>query len=68
MVMMSSMLKCNISIIAHDEIWNCDDQSTDIAFVYVGGNKCIPTEVSTSMLRLTNFLFKHGFVLFSQNV
>ena len=47
-VMISNMLKQNISIISNDHIWNCEDHLTDIGLVYTIG-KFLPTEVSTSM-------------------
>ena len=49
-IMLSKMLKHNISIIADDNIWNCDGGPPDISFVFTGENRFIPTEVSTSTL------------------
>ena len=51
-VLLSQMLKCNITIISDDNIWNCDGGPTDITFVYVGDNRFIATDVSTSMLTI----------------
>ena len=46
------MLKCNISIIADDNIWKCNGGPPDLSFVFISDNKFIPTEVSTSTLRI----------------
>ena len=58
-VMVSQLLKRNISIISADNIWNCHDSATDIAFIFGGDNKFIPTEVSTS-----TFVFLLMFIVY----
>ena len=45
-VMLSQMLKQNISIIGWDQIWNCLDAAIDIGIMYGGDNKFVATEVS----------------------
>ena len=45
-VMLSQMLKQNISIIGWDQIWNCLDAATDIGIMYGRDNKFVATEVS----------------------
>ena len=45
-VMLSQMLKQNISIIGWDQIWNCLDTATDIGIMYSRDNKFVATEVS----------------------
>ena len=58
-VMVSQLLKRNISIISADNIWNCCDSATDIAFIFGGDDKFIPTEVSTS-----TFVFLLMFIVY----
>ena len=52
-VMVSQLLKRNILIISADNIWNCQDSATDIAFIFGEEDKFIPTEVSTSTICIT---------------
>ena len=58
-VMVSQLLKRNILIISADNIWNCQDSATDIAFIFGGEDKFIPTEVSTSMFVLLSMFIVH---------
>ena len=58
-VMVSQLLKRNISIISTDNIWNCQDSPTDIAFIFGGEDKFIPTEVCTSMFVLLSMFIVH---------
>ena len=65
-VMVSQLLKRNISIILVDNIWNCRDAPTDITFIYGSDNKFIPAEVSRSMfVLLSMFIVKILHFLFS---
>ena len=57
--MASQLLKQNISIISADNIWNCHDVATDIAFIFRGDDKFIPTEVSRS-----TFVFISMFIVY----
>ena len=58
-VMVSQLLKRNISIISADNIWNYHDPTTDITFIFRGDDRFIPTEVSTSM-----FVFLLMFIVY----
>ena len=66
-VMVSQLLKRNILIISADNIWNCHDLATDIAFVFGGEDKFIPTEVSTSMFVSMFVVTLHLLVFISFN-
>ena len=48
--MVSQLLKRNISIISADNIWNCCDSTTDIAFIFRGDDKFIPTDGGTVVM------------------
>ena len=63
-VMVSQLLKRNISIISTDNIWNCQDSATDIAFIFGGEDKFIPTEVSTSTFVLLSMFIVHSHLPF----
>ena len=58
-VMVSQLLKRNTLIISEDNIWNCWDSATDIAFIFGGEDKFIPTEVSTSTFVLLLMFIVH---------
>ena len=58
-VMVSQLLKRNILIISTDNIWNCQDSATDIAVIFRGEDKFIPTEVSTSTFVFLSMFIVH---------
>ena len=60
-VMMSQLLKRNISIISADNIWNCQHSGTDLAFVYGSDDKFIPTEVNRSTFVLLSMFIVEKF-------
>ena len=47
-VMLSTMLKGNISVTGVDQMWNYQDAAMDLGLMYLGGNKFVPTEVSST--------------------
>ena len=67
-VMVSQLLKQNISIISADNIWNCQDSGTDLAFVYLTDDKFIQTKVSRStFVLLSMFIINKFYFLFFLN-